>query len=193
MEKIKELLNKNKKITVMAAVTLCVLVVIAVALAATSGNGSGDRKRAKQLCDNAEKEIADMKEDVPKMDRDTFITIDDKVIVGFVEIPDKNIKYPVINVFDKNTYAYSLCRSGDGMPWDIEGMTIYGIDSFTDPLDEIKNGDRLIFEDLAGEKYEYKYEKDAVEDKNKVIDYGIKICKVDKEGKEKGYFWFAKD
>ena len=155
MEKIKELLNKNKKITGIVAVTLCALVVIVVALAATGGNGSGDRKRAKQLFDNAEKEIAHIKKDVPKMDRDTFITIDDKVIVGFVEIPDKNIRYPVINVFDKNTYAYSLCRSGDGMPWDIEGMTIFGIDSFTDALDEIKNGDKLIFEDLAGEKYEY--------------------------------------
>ena len=73
------------------------------------------------------------------------------------------------------------------MPWDIEGMTIYGIDSFTDALDEIKNGDKLIFEDLAGEKYEYKYEKDAEKDKNKVI------CKVDSEGKEKGYFLFVRD
>lgn len=193
MEKIKELLNKNKKITGIVAVTLCTLVVIVVALAVNGGNGSGDRKRAKQLFDNAEKEIAHIKKDVPKMDRDIFITIDDKVIVGFVEIPDKNIRYPVINVFDKNTYAYSLCRSGDGMPWDIEGMTIYGIDSFTDVIDEIKNGDKLIFEDLAGEKYEYKYEKDAEKDKNKVIDYGIKICKVDREGKEKGYFLFVRD
>lgn len=50
----------------------------------------------------------------------------------------------------------------------------------------------MIFEDLAGEKYEYKYEKDAEEDKNKVIDYGIKICKVDSEGKEKGYFLFVR-
>ena len=44
MEKIKELLNKNKKITGIVAVTLCALVVIVVALAATGGNGSGDRK-----------------------------------------------------------------------------------------------------------------------------------------------------
>ena len=40
MEKIKELLNKNKKITGIVAVTLCALVVIVVALAATGGNGS---------------------------------------------------------------------------------------------------------------------------------------------------------
>lgn len=193
MDKIKKILNRNKKKAVLVAVVLCVLVIIAVVLVLNGGNGSGDRKRAKQLYDNAEKEIDDIKKDVPKMDRDTFITIDDKVIVGFVEIPDKNIRYPVINVFDKNTYAYSLCRSGDGMPWDIEGMTIYGIDSFTDVLDEIKNGDKLIFEDLAGEKYEYEYEKDAEKDKNKVIDYGIKIRKVDSEGKEKGYFLFVRD
>ena len=61
MEKIKELLNKNKKITGIVAVTLCTLVVIVVALAVNGGNGSGDRKRAKQLCDNAEKEIAHIK------------------------------------------------------------------------------------------------------------------------------------
>lgn len=116
MDKIKKILNRNKKKAVLVAVVLCVLVIIAVVLVLNGGNGSGDRKRAKQLYDNAEKEIDNIKKDVPKMDRDTFITIDDKVIVGFVEIPDKNIRYPVINVFDKNTYAYSLCRSGDGMP-----------------------------------------------------------------------------
>lgn len=189
----KKLLNKNKKVTVMAAVTICALVVIVVALAFTGGNGRDDRKRAKKLSDNAEKEIAEIKKDVPKMDRDTFITIEDKVVVGFVEIPDLSIRYPVINVFDKNTFTYSLCRRGDGMPWNIEGMTIYGIDSFTDALDKMKNGDKLIFEDLTGKKYQYKYEKEAGIDEKKVTDYGINICKVDKTGKEIKKFCFIND
>ena len=172
------------------AVTLCALVVIVVALAATGGNGSGDRKRAKQLYDNAEKEIDDIKKDVPKMDRDTFITVDNKVVVGFVSIPDKDIKYPVVNVFDKNTYGYSLCRNGDGMPWDLEGMTVYGIDSFTDVLAEMNDGEKLVFEDVAGKKYTYKYKEQI---KEKAVDYGIRICKVDESGKISEEYWFVKE
>ena len=193
MDKIKKFLNKNKKKAVLVAVVLCVLVIIAVVSVLNSGNGSGDRKRAKQLYDNAEKEIDDIKKDVPKMDRDTFITIDDKVIVGFVEIPSLNIRYPVINVFDKNTCTYSLCRNGDGMPWDIEGMTIYGIDSFTGNLGKMKNGDKLIFEDMTGKKYDYRYEKRTGDDEKKLTDYGINICEVDKNGKEIKKFCFIND
>ena len=36
------------------------------------------------------------------------------------------------------------------MPWDTEGMTVYGIAAFTKNLSELQVGDQLIFEDLAG-------------------------------------------
>lgn len=84
------------------------------------------------------------------MDRNTFITVDNKVVVGFISLPNKQIKYPVINTFNDNTNTYSLCRSGDKMPWDLEGMTIYGIDSFTRVLEDIESGEKLEFEDVTG-------------------------------------------
>ena len=84
----------------------------------------------------AENEIVSIKKKIPKMDRNTFITVDNKVVVGFISLPNKQIKYPVINTFNDNTNTYSLCRSGDKMPWDLEGMTIYGIDSFTRVLED---------------------------------------------------------
>ena len=44
MDKIKKILNRNKKKAVLVAVVLCVLVIIAVVLVLNGGNGSGDRK-----------------------------------------------------------------------------------------------------------------------------------------------------
>lgn len=75
------------------------------------------------------------------------------------------------------------------MPWDLEGMTIYGIDSFTRVLEDIESGEKLEFEDVTGKKYQYKYEKNI---KKKVVDYGIKICSVDKEGEVNKEYWFVK-
>lgn len=170
---------KNRKVRGIVAIAICVILIIVVAWMIIKGSGSGDRKRATRLADAATKEISSIKEEIPQMDRDTFITVDDKVVVGFVSIPDKNIKYPVINVFDKTTCSYSLCRKGTNMPWDIEGMTVYGIDSFTDVLEQINDKEILIFEDVTGKKYEYEYRKKV---KEKVVDYGIKICKVDESG-----------
>lgn len=190
MGKIKELIGKNKIVSGIVIIALCVSIVAIVAwsLINENGNGGADRKRATKLANAAEKEISSIKKEIPKMDRDTFITVDNKVVVGFVSIPDKNIKYPVINVFDQNTYSYSLCRQGANMPWDIEGMTVYGIDSFTYVLDQINDKERLVFEDVTGQKYEYEYQKEV---KEKVVDYGIKICKVDESGKISKEYWFV--
>lgn len=189
MEKIKEWIEKNRKVSNIVAIALCMIIVVVVAWIIINGSGSGDRKRATKLANVAVKEIASIKSVIPKMDRDTFITVDNKVVVGFVSIPDKNIKYPVINVFDKNTCSYSLCRQGENMPWDIEGMTVYGIDSFTDVLDHINDKELLVFEDVTGKKYEYEYQKKV---KEKVVDYGIKICMVDESGKISKEYWFVK-
>ena len=75
------------------------------------------------------------------------------------------------------------------MPWDIEGMTVYGIDSFTDVLEQINDKEILVFEDVTGKKYEYEYQKEV---KEKVVDYGIKICRVDESGKTSKEYWFVK-
>ena len=193
MEKIKGIITKNKKITVCAVAIICVLIVAGILLFVFYR--SADIKRSQKLLADAKTEMENLKKEIPSLDRDTFITIDNKVVVGFVEIKGLNMNYPVINAFNDKTYKYSMCRSGDKMPWDIEGMTIYGIDSFTEPLNDMKDGDTLVFEDLAGEKYEYQYDKNYTEnnDDNNVKnynDYGIKICNVEKTGKEKKSFWF---
>lgn len=195
MKKVKELLTKNKKITVCAVGILCVLVVAGISL--LFSNRAADIKRSQNLLTDAKKEIENLKKEISAPDRDTFITIDNKVVVGFVEIKSLDINYPVMNAFNDNTYNYSMCRTGNKMPWDIEGMTIYGIDSFTDSLNDMKDGETLTFEDLAGEKHEYRYDKNYAENNadNNVKnynDYGIKICNVDKNGKEKKCFWFVK-
>ena len=176
--------KKKTIIAVIAGLLLCGLIIGGVCIAIFTNDGAADRKRAEKLSAGVQREIAALKEDVPQADRDTFITVDDKVVVGFVEISSLNIRYPVLNTFNNNTAAYSLCRNGSSMPWDIEGMTIYGIDSFTEALAELKAGDIMIFEDLAGEKTGYKYvNKD-------VIDYGIVICNVDKSGNVKNNYMF---
>ena len=187
-------MTKNKKITVCAVAIVCVLIVTGIAILYV--NRTVDIKRSQNLLTDAKEEIEDLKKEVSALDRDTFITIDNKVVVGFVEIKGLNMNYPVINAFNDKTCNYSLCRTGDNMPWDIEGMTIYGIDSFTESLNNMKDGDTLIFEDLAGEQYEYQYDKNYTEnnDDNNVKnynDYGIKICNVEKDGKEKKCFWFV--
>lgn len=186
MKTIKEIITKNKKITVCAVAIVCVLIVAGITL--LFFNRAADIKRSQNLLADARKEIQNLKNEISVLDRDTFITVDDKVVVGFVEIKGSDMNYPVINTFNDKTYNYSLCRTGNKMPWDIEGMTIYGIDSFTKSFDDLKEGDTLIFEDLSGEKHEYQYDKNYTEENN---DYGIKICNVEKNGKEKKCFWFA--
>ena len=193
MKKIKEIIIKNKKITVCAVAIICVLIVASIGLLFV--NRTADRKRSQNLLADTKKEIESLKKEISALDRDTFITIDNKVVVGFVEIEGLDINYPVINTFNDKTYNYSLCRTGNKMPWDIEGMTIYGIDSFTKSLDDLQDGATLVFEDLAGEKYEYQYDKNYVE-KNKKSnienynDYGIKIWNVEKNGETKKCYWF---
>ena len=194
MKKIKEMSTKNKKITVCAAALICVLIVTGIVMFVS--NRTADIKRSQNLLNDAKTEIENLKKEIPALDRNTFITIDNKVVVGFVEIKELNICYPVINAFNDNTYNYSLCRTGNSMPWDIEGMTIYGIDSFTESLNDMKDGQNLVFEDLAGEKHEYRYDKNYTEnnrDNNikNYNDYGIKICNVEKNGKEKKFFIFV--
>ena len=193
----------NKKITVCAVAMICVLIVAGIILFVVNktrfydtASTAVDIKRSQNLLADAKEEMEDLKKEVSALDRDTFITIDNKVVVGFVEIKGLNMSYPVMNTFNDKTYNVSLCRTGDNMPWDIEGMTIYGIDSFTESLNNMKDGDTLIFEDLAGEKHEYRYDKNYTEnnDDNNVKnynDYGIKICNVEKDGKEKKCFWFV--
>ena len=203
MKKVKEIITKNKKITVCAVAIVCVLIVAGIILFVVNKNNfydtvstTVDIKRSQNLLTDAKEEIEDLKKEVSALDRDTFITIDDKVVVGFVEIKGLNMNYPVINAFNDKTCNYSLCRTGDNMPWDIEGMTIYGIDSFTESLNNMKDGDTLIFEDLAGEQHEYQYDKNYTENNDdsnvkNYNDYGIKICNVEKDGKEKKCFWFV--
>lgn len=193
MKKVKEIITKNKKITVCAVAIVCVLIVTGIAILYV--NRTADIKRSQNLLADAKKEIESLKKEVSVLDKDTFITIDDKVVVGFVEIKGLDMNYPVINAFNDKTYNYSMCRTGNKMPWDIEGMTIYGIDSFTKSFAELKDGETLVFEDLAGDKHEYQYDKNYTEEnKNNVKnynDYGIKICNVEKDGKEKKCFWFV--
>ena len=195
MKTIKGIMTKNKKITVCAVAIVCVMIVAGITILFV--NRTADIKRSQNLLADAKKEIENLKKEVPVLDRDTFITIDDKVVVGFVEIKGNDMTYPVINAFNDKTYNYSMCRTGNKMPWDIEGMTIYGIDSFTKSFDDLKDGETLVFEDLAGEKHEYQYDKNYTEENNKnnvmnYNDYGIKICNVEDNGKEKKCFWFVK-
>ena len=126
-------MTKNKKITVCAVAIVCVMIVAGITILFV--NRTADIKRSQNLLADAKKEIENLKKEVPVLDRDTFITIDDKVVVGFVEIKGIDMTYPVINAFNDKTYNYSMCRTGNKMPWDIEGMTIYGIDSFTKSLE----------------------------------------------------------
>lgn len=182
--------KKKNIITVIAVVVVGALIIVGVNFVISNRDGGADRKRAQKLSAGVQKEIATLKEDIPEPDKETFITVDNKVVVGCVEINSLNIKYPVLNTFNKNTATYSLCRNGSGMPWDIEGMTIYGIDSFTEVLSELKAGDVMIFEDLAGEKSEYKYINNEEDNVNNVIDYGIEICNVDKSGNIKMRYMF---
>lgn len=208
LKSLKELITYNKKITICAIALICFLIVAGIILCLVNSNKVGDTantevdsaadiERSGKLLADAKQEIDNLKKEIPALDRDTFVTIDNKVVVGFVEIKGLNINYPVINVYNDNTYNYSMCRTGDNMPWDIEGMTIYGIESYTESLNNMKDGDTLIFEDVAGEKYEYLYDKDYAEnnDNNNVKnynDYGIKICTVEKNGNEKKCYCFVK-
>lgn len=177
-------ITKNKILLVILA--LCIIISI-VAITLSISDGAKDRRSASKLSQNVEREIMDIKSEVSSMDRDTFVAVGDKVIVGFIEFPNNN-RYPVINVFNENTRSSSFCRQGSNMPWDLEGMIIYGIKSFTKELEGIQDGFQLVFEDLAGEKYQYKYQKNP---KEQVIDYGIKVFTVDNDGNEKECYQFV--
>ena len=148
--------------------------------------GIQDQKRAARLLDEAKQEREILLENVKNPDRDTFLSVEGKVVVGFLQIPSQNTEYAILNTFDANTASFSLCRDGTFMPWDTEGMTVYGIAAFTKNLSELQVGDQLIFEDLAGTQYHYQY----IEKSEEVIDHGIQIISSDKNKNERTTFQF---
>jgi hypothetical protein len=177
---------KNKKSVCIASAILVIIIMAGIGIGINM-SGTADRNRASKLSKMATKEINDIKKSTPNMDRDTFIEVNEKVIVGFIKISELKMEYPVLNTYNRKNYDSSLCRVGTGMPWDTVGMIVYGIDSFTSPMKQMKYGTSMIFEDLAGKKYKYIYKKDS---DRKAIDNGIKICTVDKDGNEKETYQF---
>ena len=151
---------------------MIVLLLVGAAAVTCLHFGIQDQKRAARLLDEA------------KQERE--ILLEGKVVVGFLQIPSQNTEYAILNTFDANTASFSLCRDGTSMPWDTEGMTVYGIAAFTKNLSELQVGDQLIFEDLAGTQYHYQY----IEKSEEVIDHGIQIISSDKNKNEKTTFQF---
>ena len=136
---------------------MIVLLLLGAAAVTCLHFGIQDQKRAARLLDEAKQEREILLENVKNPDRDTFLSVEGKVVVGFLQIPSQNTEYAILNTFDANTASFSLCRDGTSMPWDTEGMTVYGIAAFTKNLSELQVGDQLIFEDLAGTQYHYQY------------------------------------
>ena len=153
---------------------MIVLLLLGAAAVTCLHFGIQDQKRAARLLDEA------------KQEREIFLSVEGKVVVGFLQIPSQNTEYAILNTFDANTASFSLCRDGTSMPWDTEGMTVYGIAAFTKNLSELQVGDQLIFEDLAGTQYHYQY----IEKSEEVIDHGIQIISSDKNKNEKTTFQF---
>lgn len=165
---------------------MIVLLLLGAAAVTCLHFGIQDQKRAARLLDEAKQEREILLENVKNPDRDTFLSVEGKVVVGFLQIPSQNTEYAILNTFDANTASFSLCRDGTSMPWDTEGMTVYGIAAFTKKLSELQGGDQLIFEDLAGTQYHYQY----IEKSEEVIDHGIQIISSDKNKNEKTTFQF---
>lgn len=166
---------------------MIVLLLVGAAAVTSFYSGVRDQKRAARLLSEAKQERETLLENVKNPDRETFLSVEGKVVIGFLQIPSQNAEYAILNTFDANTASFSLCREGTSMPWDTEGMTVYGIPAFTKSLSEIQTGDQLIFEDLAGTQYHYQY---AEESEEKVIDHGIRIIFSDKDKNEKEAFQF---
>lgn len=180
--------RKDRKISRAVPVLILAAAVLAVIAAVFLTSGIRQREKAAELLEAARQEQQQVAEHVEHPDRDTYLTVDGKVVVGFVKIPSLSIEYAVLNTFDKRTAACSPGMDGRTMPWDAEGMTIYGIRSFTGALKKLEAGEELIFEDLAGEEYSYQY---VTETKEKVIDHGIRIVCVEKDKKERAAYQFV--
>lgn len=165
---------------------MIVLLLVGAAAVTCLHFGIQDQKRAARLLSEAKQERETLLENVENPDRDTFLSVEGKVVIGFLQIPSQNAEYAILNTFDANTASFSLCREGTSMPWDAQGMTVYGISAFTKCLSELQEKDQLIFEDLAGTQYHYQYIKESEE----VIDHGIRIISSDKDKNEKAVFQF---
>lgn len=72
---------------------------------------------AARLLDEAKQEREILLENVKNPDRDTFLSVEGKVVIGFLQIPSQNTEYAILNTFDANTASFSLCRDGTSMPW----------------------------------------------------------------------------
>lgn len=180
--------GNNRKSSRAVPVLIAAAVVIAVIAAVFLTSGMRKREKAAELLQAARQEQQQVAEHVEHPDRDTYLTVDGKVVVGFIKIPSLSIEYAVLNTFDEHTASCSPGMEGTTMPWDAEGMTIYGIRSFTGALKKLEAGAELVFEDLAGEEYSYQY---ITETKEKVIDHGIRIVCAEKDKKEREAYQFV--
>ena len=83
------------------------LMIVLLLLGAAAVNclhfGIQDQKRAARLLDEAKQEREILLENVKNPDRDTFLSVEGKVVVGFLQIPSQNTEYAILNTFDANT------------------------------------------------------------------------------------------
>lgn len=180
--------RKDRKISRAVPVLILAAAVLAVIAGVFLTSGIRQREKAAELLEAARQEQQQVAEHVEHPDRDTYLTVDGKVVVGFVKIPSLSIEYAILNTFDEHTAACSPGMDGTTMPWDAEGMMIYGIQSFTGNLKKLEAGAELVFEDLAGAEYAYQY---VTETKEKVIDHGIRIICAGKDKKERAAYQFV--
>ena len=82
---------KNKKSVCIASAILVIIIMAGIGIGINM-SGTADRSRASKLSKMATKEINDIKKSTPNMDRDTFIEVNEKVIVGF------NIRYLILTI-----------------------------------------------------------------------------------------------
>lgn len=149
--------GEKKKLKI-SSLLLGVLVIIAIILIVMIITNINERNKNEKLLQEVVAKVETLKPE-EKDKQISYIEYEGYQVIGNIEIPEIDIKYPILIESNEDSLTKSVTRVGDGKVNEIGNLCIAGhnyIDgSMFGQIDKLENGDEIYIIDLYGNKQRY--------------------------------------
>ena len=151
--------HTNKRKIKISSILLVILVIIAITLMVIITKKFSERNQNEKVLQEVIAKVEKVKkEDEAK--QIPYIEYEGYQVIGTIEIPKIDIKYPILIESNEDSLSKSVTRVGNGKVNEIGNLCIAGhnyIDgSMFGKIDKLENGDEIYILDLYGNKQIYK-------------------------------------
>ena len=151
--------HTNKRKIKISSILLVILVIIAITLMVIITKKFSERNQNEKDLQEVIAKVEEVKkEDEAK--QIPYIEYEGYQVIGTIEIPKIDIKYPILIESNEDSLSKSVTRVGNGKVNEIGNLCIAGhnyIDgSMFGKIDKLENGDEIYILDLYGNKQTYK-------------------------------------